>query len=224
MICYVCNEDKKTFSVFGKLKCKECIDKTRTGRVGHSGMIYDKNTNENDYIDNSNKILNLIKVKKSNKLFVKWYIEHYPKSKGIVGRQLNYLIYNKSLPIGIISASSPPLNYKKFREFFNVSDDIGFLNNSVFRIVNKQDDNNIGTKVLKIFRNKIKCDYKEFYNSDLLGLITFVEPPRSGSIYKADNWKFIGETQGISVRRKGKNWLQKQYIKSVKKLIFVYKY
>ena len=128
------------------------------------------------------------------------------------------------MPIGIISASSPPLNYKKFREYFSVENDLGFLNNNVFRIVNKPDDKNIGTKILKIFRNKIYKDYENKYKTKLLGIITFVEPPRLGSIYKADNWEYLGETQGVTVRRSGENWYQKQYTKGTKKHIFAYRY
>lgn len=224
MKCIICNLEKKLFYVFGKMKCKDCINESKTGKKGHSGMIYHKETSPDDYLDIFNENLNLMLVKKSNKLFVKWYIEHYPKSKGIVGRQLNYLIYDKINPIGIISASSPPLNYKKFRNFFKVNDDKSFLNNNVFRIVNKPNDKNIGTKILKLFRKTIFKNYLEKYNTKLLGIITFVEPPRTGSIYKADNWSYLGETQGISVRRSGENWFDKQYTKGTKKLIFGYKY
>jgi hypothetical protein len=79
-------------------------------------------------------------------------------------------------------------------------------------------------KILKIFRNKIFEDYYNKYKTNLIGLVTFVEPPRTGAIYKADNWEFLGKTQGITVRRKGNNWFTKQYYKGVKKLIFAYKY
>ena len=83
---------------------------------------------------------------------------------------------------------------------------------------------NFCTQVLKLFRNKIKIDYKKIYGDELIGIVTFVEKPRTGSIYKADNWDCIGETQGVSVRRKGENWQQKQYIKGVnKKHIFALK-
>ena len=224
MICIVCSQEKKLFHVFGKMKCKDCIEKSKTGRSGHSGMIYHKETNPDDYLDIFNDKLNLLQVKKSNKLFVKWYIEHYPKSKGIVGRQLNYLIYNNEKPIGIISGSSPPLNYKKFRNFFNVTDDRTFLNNNVFRIVDKPEDKNIGTKILKLFRSNISKDYLSKYKTKLIGIVTFVEPPRTGSIYKADNWEFLGETQGITVRRSGEDWYNKQYMQGTKKLIFGYKF
>jgi hypothetical protein len=222
--CFKCNTKTKVFTVFGVQKCKPCIEETKTGKKGNSGMIYNKSTSPDSFKDLFIDNLDLLSCKKSHDLFVKWYIEHYPKSKGIVGRTLNYLIYYNKMPIGIISASSPPLNYKRFREYFSVENDLGFLNNNVFRIVNKPDDKNIGTKILKIFRNKIYKDYENKYKTKLLGIITFVEPPRSGSIYKADNWEYLGETQGITVRRSGENWYDKQYTKGTKKHIFAYRY
>ncbi len=157
-------------------------------------------------------------------LFVKWYIEHYPKSKGIVGRQLNYLIYYEGKPVGIISAVSPPLDYKLFRKFFNVKNDLEFVNNGVFRIVNSP-KKNFATQVLKVFRIKAKRDYLSIYGDNLKGIITFVEKPRNGGIYLADNWKFLGETQGVEVRRRGTDWVNKSYKKTRnKKLIFAHKY
>lgn len=221
--CYKCNKDKKTISTFGKNICLECLEKRKTGRKGHSGMIYNNQINHLNYCNLSTE-LKLFKVPKSHPLFVKWYIEHYPKSKGIVGRQLNYLIYYNGKPVGIISAVSPPLNYKKFREYFNTSDEKQFVNNGVFRIVYSPKAN-FATQVLKLFRKTIKKDYLKKYKNELKGIITFVEKPRTGGIYKADNWDFIGETKGIEVKRRGNDWLNKTYTKTDNiKLIFGYKY
>ena len=194
-------------------------------------MIYDKNIKEEDYYDNDIKEekLYLKPIKKSNKLFVKWFIEHYPESKGIVGRQINFLIYSYGKPIGIIGFASPPLNYKKFNQFFeldskNKSSENAklFLNNNVFRIV--YTEKNLGTQILKLARKQLFKIYKEKYNQELLGLITFVKPPRTCSLYKADNWSYIGETQGIEVKRRGNEWIEKQYIIGDKKYIYGYKY
>lgn len=221
MKCSTCEaEDKKLYSTFGKLKCKDCIDARKTGIKGHSGMIK-KEVNEEKYFDPTLPTnLLLKKVKKSEPLYTFWYLEHYPKSKGIVGRQLNYLIYNEQKPIGIIGCASPPLNYKLFRAYFNTTNEKLFVNNNVYRIVNRNGDRNLGTKILKLFRNTIQKDYLDNYNDYLLGIVTFVEPPRTGAMYKADNWDYIGMTQGVEVKRRGDNWLQKSYTKGIKKIIF----
>ncbi len=232
--CYKCKipeNEAKLYSTFGKYICQECLDKRKTGRKGHSGMIYDKNVNIEDYYNNELKdtYIYLQPVKKSDKLFVKWFIEHYPKSKGIVGRQLNYLIYSYGHPIGIIGFASPPLNYKKFNTYFSLDENKKasenakfFLNNNVFRIVKTEP--NLGTQILKLARNTIKQDYKKRYGDNLLGIVTFVEPPRTGVIYKADNWDYLGKTQGIEVKRRGKDWINKQYIQGETKYIYGYKY
>jgi len=234
IVCYKCgvsDGEAKLYSTFGKYICKKCLDKRKTGRQGHSGMIYDSNVKEEDFYDNSiaNKKLYLKQVPKSHKLFVKWFIEHYPESKGIVGRQINFLIYSYGKPIGIIGFASPPLNYKKFNEFFNLDEKQKpsenaklFLNNNVFRIVHTE--KNLGTQVLKLARQQVYDIYKKKYNQELLGLVTFVEPPRTGALYKADNWIYIGETQGIEVKRRGETWTEKSYIRGNKKYIYAYKY
>ena len=224
MLCDICGERGKTYSTFGKNKCASCIEKSRTGIKGNSGMIYRPNDPIQMSLLFTDNRLVLEIVPKSHQLFAKWYFEHYPQSKGIVGRQLNYIVHYDQNPIGIISGASPPRNYRKFREFFQIENDQAFLNNNVYRIVNKPNDRNIGTKILKAFRLKILNDYREKYDTALVGLVTFVEPPRTGAIYKADNWNYLGETQGISVRRRGSGWMEKEYLKGNKKHIFAYRY
>jgi len=221
--CDFCDYEGKVIETWGKKYCKECYDKKPKKGNGHSGMLKDK------YIDEKLKQvcftngLRLQKVRKGNKLFASLYLEHYPHSKGIVGRQLNYIVWNDNKIVGIIGANSPPLNYKKFREYFNTEDEKCFLNNNVFRIIRSK--KNQATQVLRLFRNTIKKEYKERYGDEIIGLITFVEPPRTGSIYKADNWDYLGLTQGISVTRQGNHgkWMNKEYKEGTKKHIFAKK-
>jgi len=220
MKCSICDKDGKIIHAWGKDYCKECYDKRPKKGKGNSGMLKD------EHIDN--KLMQqcfadglwLQKVRKGNKIFASLYLEHYPKSKGIVGRQVNYLVWNNNQIVGIIGGNSPPLNYKKFREYYKTEHEKCFLNNNVFRIIRSK--KNQATQVLKLFRNTIKEDYKEKYGNELIGLITFVEPPRTGGIYKADNWDYLGMTQGITVTRRGDNdkWMNKEYSKGTKKHIF----
>lgn len=223
--CEKCGSKEKTYDSFGHWICKKCLQKRKTGKKGHSGMIYNKDTcvTQTAFVDDG---LYLLKCQKSHPIFVKWYLEHYPESKGICGRQFNYLIYYNKKPIGIIGANSPPLNYKIFNSYFNI-DGSGesckyFMNNNVYRIVHSRI--NFGTQILKLFRDTLLRDYYNKYNQALIGLITFVEPPRTGSIYKADNWVYLGETQGISIKRRGEKWVSKQYSVGTVKHIFGFKY
>lgn len=226
-ICSICGIDTKTYNTFGKEVCKPCIVSRKTGIKGHSGMIY-KNVQGKQsllFVD-SIKDIHLRRCKKSDIQFVKWFIEHYPESKGIPGRSINYIVYYQKNPIGIIGANSPPLNYLLFNKFFELNgtgeDGKLFVNNNVFRIV--IGGKNYATQILKLFRNTLLKDYFNEYGDILKGIVTFVEPPRNGNIYKADNWDYIGETQGISVKRRGEDWFDKQYIKGTKKHIFGIKY
>ncbi len=219
--CYRCGKAEiRLYPTFGHWACGECISNSPKKGTGHSGMIYHPNTNPDNFTITDVSGIKLLLVPKSHPLFVKWYIEHYPKSKGIVGRQLNYIIYSNGEPVGIIGVASPPLLYKPFVEVFSekiYKDNV--LNNNVYRIVVKGNDYNFGTKVLKLLRLRIPVDYKEKYNKDLLGLVTFVEPPRTGAIYKADNWVYIGKTQGVHVTRRGL-WIHKTFVRGEQKEMF----
>lgn len=165
--------------------------------------------------------LELVRVPKSDGLFGKLFFEHYPGSKGIPARSLCYLIFRDGVCIGIVGINSPPRNYKIFKEYFNGADEKNFVNNNVYRLI--LNEKNLGTKVLREFRKVIKKDYEEKYGDTLLGIITFVEPPRTGAMYKADNWQFLGETQGKRMTRDKNTW-EKTFVQGTKKLIFGYMY
>jgi len=137
------------------------------------------------------------------------------------------LISYKGKTIGIIGCNSPPQSVKSVDDFFlinteNRSEKLKkIMNNNVFRIV--KNEPNLATKILRVFRKRIVKDYKKKFGERLLGLITFVEPPREGVCYKADNWDFLGKTKGFSCKRRGAEgeWITKQWEKTgVKKMIF----
>ncbi len=241
-ICCICGEQGK-YGYWGKYYCKKCFfehfkvdpeeiaDKTSNG---HSGMLA-LNPKELNlslsqlylFNHNSNYPI-LIKVPKGNKIFATLYLTHYPQSKGIVGRSLNYIIVYKNKIVGIIGACSPPYSVKAIDEFFGINKNNRnqklkqILNNEIFRLI--YHEKNLGTKVLKIFREVIKKDYKEKYKDDLIGLITFVEPPLTGTVYKADNWIYLGMTKGYGTLRRGKRWFDRKWIRKTPKHIFAYKY
>jgi predicted TPR repeat methyltransferase len=73
-----------------------------------------------------------------------------------------------------------------------------------------------------MFRARIKKDYEKQYKDELVGLVTFVEPPRTDAMYKADNWIYLGETQGMQVKRRGSldKWVNKEWSTGTKKHIY----
>lgn len=219
-ICDICGFRGKVIETWGKKYCRSCWDKKpKALGTGHSGMLKSDAVNQQWFnFDNS---LKLTKTPKGNKIFATIYLEHYPQSKGIVGRQCNYFVERKGKILGIIGGNSPPLNYKKFNVFFgNGFNEKNWLNNNVYRLLIRE--KNLGTKVLRLFRHQIKIDYEQQYKDKLIGLVTFVEPPRTGSLYKADNWTYLGITQGKQCKRQGSHgkWINKEWSEGTKKYIY----
>jgi len=221
--CDICGDVGKVIETWGNKYCKECYDRKPKRGGGNSGMVaVDGYTREGLLSQTSlfGKGLALELTKKGNKLFATLFLEHYPESKGILGRQLNYFIKRDGMIVGIVGVNSPPINYKKFREYFKTDNEKLFVNNNVYRIIKSY--KNQATQVLKLLRNIIIIDYKKRYGDDLKGIITFVEPPRTGSIYKADNWDYLGMTQGKKMTRRGDHgkWLNKEWSEGTKKHIY----
>jgi len=73
---------------------------------------------------------------------------------------------------------------------------------------------------LKRFRIMLKKDYLLKYNEEIVGLITFVEPPRTGAIYKADNWLYLGMTKGYGTTQRSKRWEARKWVKKTPKHIY----
>lgn len=213
-ICDKCRKEGKLFPSFGKYICSDCKDNRPKKLSGNAGMF------ASDEMPMSLDVnLHLERVPKSNGVFGRLFFEHYPGSKGIPGRSFCYLIFNYGRVVGIIGFNSPPSNYRKFREYFSVDNDNAFMANNVFRIVDTE--KNLATRVMKIARNQVQKDNIEKWGFPLVGLVTFVEPPRTGALYKADNWDFIGMSKGISMKRDRETW-DKVYKTGVPKLIYGY--
>lgn len=241
--CCKCGK-KGRYGVWGRYYCKDCFIEylgkdpdeiaEESGR-GHSGMLPFKTKkqltralSQTYLLPNSFKYPVLVQVPKGNKVFATLYLSHYPESKGIVGRSINYLVIWHNRIVGIIGGNSPPYSVKAVDEFFGITKEnrndmlVQLLNNEVYRIIKPA--KNLATMTLKSFRKQVKRDYLLKYSCPLIGLITFVEPPRTGAIYKADNWVFLGMTKGFGTTRRGKRWWDRRWVKKTPKLIFGYKY
>jgi hypothetical protein len=66
----------------------------------------------------------------------------------------------------------------------------------VFRLEYNQP--NLATQILRLWRKQIAEDWEMQYGVKVAGFETFVieSDNRKGALYKADNWCFVGETQG----------------------------
>lgn len=219
--CNICHTlSPKVIEAWGIKYCPVCFEKRpKSGRPGNSGMISDPNVlNQGMFAFDSD--IHLIRVPKGDKKFATLFLSHYPESKGIVGRQCNYLVERAGVTLGIVGANSPPLHYKLFEKFFPGYTEDNWLNNNVYRLI--VNEPNLGTRVLRMFRERIKKDYETQYKHELVGMVTFVEPPRTGAMYKADNWTYLGITQGVQCKRRGllDKWVNKEWSKGTKKHIY----
>lgn len=137
---------------------------------------------------------------------------HYVENRGCHGQQVHFLIYYQDILSGIISGGSSVYAVKPRDEFFGIPKDKilrqkfylpSIVNNTVFRIENHVP--NLPTCVLAKFR-KTMCElWKLLYGVDVIGFETFVVETdyRKGTLYKADNWQYLGETQGSTKQHNG---------------------
>jgi hypothetical protein len=134
--------------------------------------------------------------------------------------------------IGIGSSVYPPP--KDILEYMNLSKfeykDIFNTVSNNWRFCMKDKIPNAGTQILKELRNLAPAAWKEKYGDNLKYLITFVGGGNNGAVYKADNWKMIGETAGLPKHKSSSmKWNNKQELKELfvkptgenKKLIFI---
>lgn len=77
-------------------------------------------------------------------------------------------------------------------------------NNSRFLILPRQHHKNLASKVLSLCQRRIQADWVERFGYPLLLLETFVDPSRfAGTLYRAANWRYVGDTRGYQRIRGG---------------------
>jgi len=77
-------------------------------------------------------------------------------------------------------------------------------NNSRFLILPRHHHNNLASKVLSLCQRRIQADWMERFGYPLVLLETFVDPTRFvGTIYRASNWRYVGNTRGYQRIRGG---------------------
>ena len=130
---------------------------------------------------------------------------HYVANKGCHGQQLHFIIWNDGEIAGIISGASSVYAVAPRDAFFGIPKDPAqkqtyylpaIVNNVVFRLEVHQP--NLATQTLRLWRETTARLWEHIYGVPVIGFETFVveEDWRKGSLYKADNWVLVGETQG----------------------------
>lgn len=98
------------------------------------------------------------------------------------------------------SAYTFPKSVKEYMTKYNLQfNDVA--NNIVYCLTNHK-NKNAGTKLLKLCRQDAIKWWHERYGDILKAFQTFILPPRTGAVYKADNWEEIGRTTGSSQKTK----------------------
>ncbi len=137
---------------------------------------------------------------------------HYVANNGCHGQQIHFLIHYNNKVVGIISGASSVYAVKERDAFFGIPKDKhikqkrylpSIVNNVVFRL--EFHEKNLATRVLSKFR-RVVCElWFNLYGVKVIGFETFVveEDFRKGCLYKADNWSFVGNTQGSTKKHNG---------------------
>lgn len=172
--------------------------------------------------------IELVRCKRTDPTYQEIRNRHYVENRGCHGQQLHYLVKKDGEVIGIISGASSVWSVKSRDVFFGLTKENkrkglpSIINNVVFRLENHE--KNLATQVLSLWRKRIAIDWEERYHVAVFGFETFVveEDFRKGALYKADNWVYLGETNGNTKTHNGLT-TPSQRIPTTKKLIFAKK-
>ena len=148
-------------------------------------------------------------VKSSDPIYIQYRKEHYIPNRGVVGQQLQYLIFYGSEVVGVIGGASAVFTSEFRDEYWELSDDRdlktkqlnSIINNNIFKL--DYPAPNLATIVLGMWRKQIASDWKNLYGVEVAGFETFVveerlwnKKTRNGACYRADNWELVGITKG----------------------------
>ena len=148
-------------------------------------------------------MLELLRCKRTDPKYQEIRNRHYVPNNGTHGQQLHYLINLDGATVGIISGASCVFAVKSRDEYFGLTKENkkvalpSIINNTVFRL-EEHSIRNLATQVLSLWRKRISIDWEERYKVKVHGFETFVveTDTRKGTLYKADNWDFVGYTSG----------------------------
>ncbi len=129
---------------------------------------------------------------------------HYLGNRGICGSQIRYIVKSPKYGyIGAISFSSSSWQSKARDEYIGWSEwerskNIRrVINNGRLLIVPTVEVRNLGSYILSRTISRISEDWEKRYKIEPKLIETYVDPSRyRGTIYKASNWRYIGQTSG----------------------------
>ena len=154
--------------------------------------------------------IRLERCKRSDKEYQSIRDRHYIPNHGCIGQQIHYKVYlDDSELVGIISGASAVYAVKSRDEYFGLTKENkrvalnSIINNVVFRL--EKNLPNLSSQILALWRETIAIDWEKQYGVKVHGFETFIigNERRFGSLYKADNWDYVGMTAGSTKTHKG---------------------
>ncbi len=148
----------------------------------------------------------------------------YVKHKRTPNRRIHWLVRHKDEVIGAIGINSCTINLGPRDALLGVRDNRDRLrrlpnlaNNYRFCLIRDKCPPNAASQVLKLLREEAPRVWRRKYGNRLNGIETFVGNGLKGSCYLADNWRYLGETQGWSMQRLPKKLMgEEQYKRCVR--------
>lgn len=113
-------------------------------------------------------------------------------------RKMYWTLYEDSVLVGVFGLGSAFARPKAIASFMR-ENGIAFneiANNIVYCLYGQSA--NAGTRFLRMLRTDAGEWWTQRYGDNLKAIQTFVLPPRTGAIYRADNWLRVGSTTGGS--------------------------
>ena len=148
-------------------------------------------------------------VRRTDPVYKQYRNNHYIPDRGLVGQQLQYLIFYGKEVVGVIGGASSAFTSQSRDKYWELSTDKdekncqlnSIINNNIFKL--NYPAPNLATIVLSKWRKQILKDWEELYEVKVAGFETFVVEERlwngktrNGACYRADNWELVGITKG----------------------------
>ena len=135
---------------------------------------------------------------------------HYLGHKQLLGKRLKYLVFIENSPVAALSWSAPAKKLDARDRFIGWSNELRLKSlfriagNSRFVIFPWAQIQNFGSYILGMNLRRLQEDWAEKYHEKLLLVETFIDPSFfQGTVYKASNWRKLGETKGYTKQGKG---------------------
>lgn len=135
---------------------------------------------------------------------------HYLKSVKPVGQRLHYIAVDARNGdwLALLVFSAPAKHLKHRDQWIGWSNDqrhcrLSLLtNNSRFLILPQASVPNLGSKVLRLTLERLPADWQARYGHPVLVVESFVDPEQfCGTVYTANGWSALGQTDGWGRRR-----------------------